>query len=362
MKPTIKDIIQAAWPGFLSAYSNKILPSHSRVVTDILRCRTEQMGGHLYSCTDCGHQHYAYHSCNNRHCPQCGNQNREKWLQKQMRFLLPCPHFMITFTVPESLRKIIRSNQKELYSLLFKVTAKTIKDFALNKKYLGGQTGVLSILHTWTRKLIYHPHVHCIVPAGALNLNETQWLKPKKPDFLFPAKPFKQHYRKNIEDAFKKPALYPKLPKSLWQEEWCVQFQHVGSGEKALEYLARYVFKTAITDARILSHQNQRVTCSYIDSETKTKENFNISEHEFLRRFLQHTLPKGFIRVRTYGLFNHSKKETLNIAKNLIGSIKTESKPSTISEHRPICSQCQEPMTWIKSIPRKSHIHPRAPP
>ncbi len=298
----LADILESAWPKYARRYAHMPL-RHVKAAHAILACRTPQMGGRLFDCPDCGHKHFAYHSYNHRNCPQCGQFDQQQWMEaQQARLYLNTDHFLVTFTVPETLRMLFRAHPSELYYLLFSVTARCIQHFARDKKYFGGQTGILSVLHTWSRQLIYHPHIHCIVPAGALSEDGRRWRSGKKPDFLFAQKAFRRHYLKLMQEALAKTPYWSSIPKSVYRESWGVQFKPVGNARMAMAYLARYVNKTTISESRILWHRDAKVCFSYTDSTTKEKKTCTLDEQEFLRRFFQHVLPPGFMRIRYYGL------------------------------------------------------------
>ena len=268
----LADILESAWPKYARRYAHMPL-RHVKAAHAILACRTPQMGGRLFDCPDCGHKHFAYHFCNHRNCPQCGQFDQQQWMEaQQARLYLNTDHFLVTFTVPETLRMLFRAHPSELYSLLFSVTARCTQHFARDKKYFGGQTGILSVLHTWSRQLIYHPHIHCIVPAGALSEDGRRWRSGKKPDFLFAQKAFRRHYLKLMQEALAKTPYWSSIPKSVYRESWGVQFKPVGNARMALTYLARYVNKTAISESRILWHRDAKVCFSYTDSTTKEKK------------------------------------------------------------------------------------------
>lgn len=360
----LADILETAWPDYARRYPRMPL-RHVKAAHAILACRTPAMGGRLFDCPDCGHRHFAYHSCNHRNSPQCGQFDQQQWCEKQQsRLQLNTEHFLVTFTVPESVRGLFRAHQAELYSLLFGVTARCIQHFAGDKKYFAGQTGILSVLHTWSRQLVYHPHIHCIVPAGALSEDGRRWRSGKKPDFLFAQKPFRRHYRKLMQEAFAKTPYWSSIPKQVWREAWGVQLKPVGNARMALAYLARYVNKTAISESRLLWHRDQKVCFSYTDSTTKEKKTRTLDEQEFLRRFFQHVLPPGFMRIRYYGLYHHSQKERLALARAYLGegayapeSPQPETHPTGF-----ICPCCDKPMRLIDTFLPLRNYRARGPP
>jgi hypothetical protein len=216
---------------------------------------------------------------------------------------------------------------------------------------------IVSVLHTWTRQLVYHPHIHCIVPAGALSEDGRRWRSGKKPDFLFAHKAFRQHYRKLMQEAFTKTPYWSSIPKQVWREAWAVQFQPVGNARMALAYLARYVNKTAISESRILWHRDGKICFSYTDSTTKQNKTCTLDEQEFLRRFFQHVLPPGFMRIRYYGLYHHSQKHRLARAYLGEGPHAPEAHPGNYT-----CPHCDSPMQLIDTFRPLRNYRPRGPP
>lgn len=275
----------------------------------ILKCRTPALGGQVYRC-ECGTQQFAYHSCNHRACPQCGQADAEEWLSKQQVKLLPVPYFLVTFTVPEEMRFLIGSHQKTFYNLLFSESSGTLQDVASNPKYLGGQLGFLGVLHTWSRQLVFHPHIHYVVPGAGLSKDGRRWHRLPNPDFFLPQPVLSRRWRNRFRAKLKKqhPELFALLPSKTWKKEWVVQVQPVGSGQAALKYLSAYVYKTALGSNRILKDDGYRITFSFRDSEDRQEKSLCLEAREFLRRFLQHVLPSGFQRVRYFGWWSAAAK------------------------------------------------------
>jgi hypothetical protein len=282
-------------------------PDQRRAVAAILSCRTPARGGNLYVCP-CGEVHFAGHSCHHRACANCGGLKEEDWLQERKLRLLPMPYFLLTFTVPEELREIFRLRPELLYHLLFQVSAQALQDVALSK--LGGQPGFLGVLHTWTRQLIFHPHVHYIVPGGFLSPDQRRWIRLTDPQYLLPEKVLSRRARSlfRSELARQAPELLAKVKSAAWRKEWVVNTQPVGSGEKALSYLARYVQRTALSAQRIVKEEHGQVTFKYRSRDAGGWKLLTLETPEFLRRFLQHVLPRGFHRVRYFGWLSPAAK------------------------------------------------------
>jgi hypothetical protein len=285
---------------------------------DIERCRTPVLGGQVYVCTKCDERRYSYHSCKNRHCPKCGNDQAEKWLEGQKELLLPVVHFLVTFTLPEELRRVARSNQKMVYSILFRASSEALQKLAWDERFVGGRCGMVGVLHTWTRALIYHPHVHYIVAGGALS-EKGEW-KRSRVDFLVPVRALSVIFRAKFRDLLKNTELFQQVDARVWKKEWVVHSEPVGSGEAAFKYLAPYVFRVAISNSRIVKLEAGRVTFKYKDSATDQVKFATVSAEEFMRRFLQHVLPERFVKVRYYGLLSPGNRQLLKRVREALGS------------------------------------------
>jgi hypothetical protein len=297
------------------------MPGRQReVLHRLLRCRTPALGGQLFACADCGARHYRYHSCNDRHCPLCGQSDADQWLAgQQSRLLLPTNYFLVTFTVPQPLRAWMRSHPKAGYDLLFQTSAQALQDLAANPKHLGGSLALLGILHTWSRTLIYHPHIHYLVPGGGLSLDQRHWV-PAKEKFLLPVYPLSDHFRHRFYQALQKnhPQAWRSLPRQIWKQRWVVHSQPAGSGREALQYLSRYVFKTATGNRRLERLPDGRVRWPYRDSGSGQWQHLDLAPTELLRRFLQHVLPSGYHRVRLFGWFHPASRQKLNRMRALL--------------------------------------------
>ncbi len=336
----IADIFRLHGPAYRAKFGSRMLSSHLDAMRAIETCRTEALGGQAYFCTDCSTTHYSFHSCQNRHCPKCQNDKATEWLEDQTALLLPVPHFLVTFTIPEELRFLVRSHQKVLLSILFQSSAAAFQKLARDARFVGGQVGMIGVLHTWTRDLQYHPHIHYLVPAGALS--EDDWRTPKSKRFLVPVKALSVIFRAKFRDAVGKAGLLPTVSREIWKKPWVVHSEPVGNGDHALAYLARYVFRVAISNKRILSLENGVVTFEYEDGETKEWKICRVAAEEFIRRFLQHVLPKGFIKVRYYGLFAPSNRKVLKKVRTLLGARDAKRATPSHEARRPanVCPKC----------------------
>lgn len=313
----IAEIFRTAGPAYRERFAGRMLPSHLRAMQDIERCRTPALGGHVRQCCECGMLHYTYHSCRNRHCPKCHADDTHRWIEKQKARLLPCGYFLLTFTLPDELRPVARSHQEIVYAVLMQAAAQALLTLTADPRYLGAQPGILAVLHTWTRDLLFHPHVHFLVTAGGLSADGQAWIKPKNRGFLVPCRALSLLFRGKVHDGLRKHDLLAKLDRKIWRRKWVVHAQHAGTGEHVIAYLGRYIYRVAITNSRIESFNNDLVTFRYRENRTGEWKCTSLPVHEFIRRFLQHILPRGFTKVRYYGLFSSSCHRALEFARGL---------------------------------------------
>jgi hypothetical protein len=296
------------------------MPSRQReVLQRLLACRTPALGGALHYCPQCDHRHFRYHSCNDRHCPQCGSQEAQQWLAQNAALLLPVNYFLVTFTVPEGLRRWIRSHPRVGYDLLLAASSQALQDLAQNPKRLGATLGLLGVLHTWTRTLEYHPHVHYLVPGGGLSLGQRQWIS-SRPRFLLPVKALSDRCRNLFREALQQqmPEALAELSPKVWQQRWVVHSLPTGSGQNALRYLSRYVFKTATGNRQLQLLPNGRLRWPFRHSGTGAWQHIDLEPFEFLRRFLQHVLPPSFHRVRRFGWLHPGGRAKLKRVRALL--------------------------------------------
>jgi hypothetical protein len=347
----LAQVLRRHWPQYERQFGAQILPSHRRAVECILNCRTPALGGEVYYCAACRHHHFAYHSCNHRACPQCGHADATEWIQKQKRKLLPVPYYLITFTVPEGLREWLRSHQQLGYSRLLQESAATLQDVAGRDKYLGAQLGFLSVLHTWGRQLQFHPHVHCVVPAGGLRADGLRWRRPKSADFFLPQIVLAARFRNRLQAALQDQPEAAQIPAAVWRQNWVVDVQEAGSGESALKYLSAYVYRTALGSQRILQDEADQVTFKYKDSEAGQWHTLTLAAMEFIRRLLQHVLPKGFQRVRYYGWLSAAATARWECILALLDWKVPQPSPPR-PPVAPLCPQCQQPMAYLGSLVR----------
>jgi ribosomal protein L37AE/L43A len=357
----VAEIFRAHGPEYLAKYGGRMPRAHLRAMRDIEQCRTPVLGGQVYVCTKCDERRYSYHSCKNRHCPKCGNDQAEKWLEEQNELLLPVVHFLVTFTLPEELRRVARSNQKMMYSILFRASSEALQKLAWDERFVGGRVGMVGVLHTWTRALIYHPHVHYIVTGGGLS-EKGEW-KRSREDFLVAVRALSVVFRAKFRDLLKKTELFDQADTRVWKKEWVVHSEPVGSGEAAFKYLAPYVFRVAISNNRIVKLEDGRVTFKYKDSATEQVKYATVSAEEFMRRFLQHVLPERFVKVRYYGLLSPGNRQLLKQARKALGAKASGSAARSedeVTNQRDTlrCPSCGSEMTLIGTLGAKSREPP----
>jgi hypothetical protein len=314
----VADIVGLHGEAFLAKFRNQLTTAQKKALRDIQNCRTPFFGGHVHQCDHCGGKIYSYHSCRNRSCPKCHHHQTERWLAQQRLRLLPCSYYLVTFTLPAELRSLARSHPKIVYGLLMKSAADALQKLAYDPRFLGGRLGCLAVLHTWTRAMLYHPHVHMLVTAGGLSRDRSQWLRPKNPKFLVPVRALSLIFKAKMRTALHKARLSEHIPANAWTKPWVVHCQHAGSGDRVLQYLARYVFRIAITNSRLERIDHDRVTFGYRDNRTHESRHTTLSGLEFLQRFLQHVLPPGYTKIRCYGIFSPHCHTQLELTRLLI--------------------------------------------
>jgi len=304
----LADVFNRFAPDYLRKHGAAMLPSHHRAINDIIQCRTEALGCHLYRCDTCDTPVYAFHSCRNRSCPKCHFEQTKKWLEKRQEEVLPIPYFHITITVPEELRFIFRSNQTDTYGIFMKACAEAILELARDPKWLGATPGVLSALHTWNQQMLQHIHTHNLVTGGGV-ADDGSWRPAPKKGFLFPEQALSKLVRGKVMSMLKRERPDLVLPQTVWQKKWVVHCTPWAEGvQTVLDYLARYAFRIAINNSRIVAMDEKSVTFRYKDRKQKKWRTCQISGEEFMRRFLQHVLPGGFHKIRYYGLWHPSKR------------------------------------------------------
>lgn len=368
----VADVFRRFADDYRSAHGATMPPSHRRAIADILACRTQALGGHLWCCDQCSHEVFAYHSCKNRSCPKCHTNQTKDWLAKRQAEMLPVPYFHVTITVPAPLRRFLRSHQRQGYALLMKAAANAIIELARDRRYVGGTVGVLAVLHTWTQQLLFHPHVHCLVTGGGVSKDGRDW-HPARKGFLFPSKALAKLVRGKLKAwlANKYPDLI--LPEEVWTTPWVVHITRWGNGEQGvLHYLARYVFRIAITNTRIVALDERTVTFRYKQRKSARWRACRIDGLEFIRRFLQHVLPKGLHKVRYFGLWHPVMRPAAQQARLLLELERTTSviSPVPSSDQTPadhgldcvdhqICPACRRGrLLYVRRLTPKNALGP----
>ena len=302
----IQEIFRQHGPAYQAEFGEMMPASHQRVMAAIIDCRSAASGSILYQCVDCGEPHLAARCCGNRHCPVCQQGKAEQWLCRQLERQLPTPYFMLTFTVPASLREFLRRHPREGYGALFAASAGAIKTLAADDKHLGADTpGFFGVLHTWGRQLQYHPHIHYVVPGGGFDSVDGRWHAADR-GFFLPVRALSPIFRAKFRDAMEHAGLLSEIDPAAWRVDWNVDCQPVGDAQASLKYLSRYVFKVAISEGRILRADDSEVVFRYRKVNSQRQRTMALAPAEFIRRFLQHVLPTGFMKVRYFGFLSPS--------------------------------------------------------
>lgn len=364
MSLELADILQKYGAAYQHKYGEKLLPSQRQAIKAIQRCRTEALGGHVYVCEQCGTEQYSYHSCRNRHCPKCQHERTEAWLAKQTELLLPVPYYLLTFTLPSELRDFARGHQKLCYSLMFRLAVEASQKLAKDPRYGGGQLGMIGILHTWTRNLFYHPHIHFLVPAGVVTA-KGEWCGDNG-EFLLPVQAVSKIWRGKFRDALRQAGLLAQVPQAVWRQKWVVHCKAVGDGQAVVKYLAPYVYRVAISNRRLVRLDDRgdmvtsQVTFQYRPAESRQYQECTLSAEAFLRRFLQHVLPKGFVKIRYYGFLGSAKRQQLQALRQALqqtlpreeltsGADPTQTTAQEPPKTHP-CPQCGQAMTLLRTL------------
>ena len=374
-RPTLEvaDIIRLAGDSFIEKNRAHLAWPQVKVLRAIRDCRTAALGGHLDRCSRCGHQAISYNSCRNRQCPKCQSNAREQWLAKRSEDLLDVPYFHLVFTVPHDLSPLMLQNKKALYALLFRAAAETLLEIAADPKHLGARIGFLSVLHTWGQNLQHHPHVHCVVPAGGIAPDGSRWVRPPSGFFLpvrVLSKVFRGKFVAGLKRLFRRGELrfhgplksvadfkmFQRFLRQLFRQNWVVYSkQPFGGPEHVLQYLARYTHRVAISNHRLLELKDGRVTFRWKDYAAGNRHRaMTLSAGEFLRRFLLHVLPRGFVRIRHFGfLTNRSRAGLVPLCHRLLSEFPREQVRSTdltAPPNRWLCPCCGGPMIVVERL------------
>lgn len=351
---TIADIFREHGPEYLETYQESIPSNHRKVIKEIINCRTAVCGVNVYTCRQCGKSQVIFRSCGNRHCPTCQNHKTRQWLERQINRELPGHHFMVTFTVPRQLRRFMRSHQRISYTAIFAASSAALKKLSADEEFVGGDCpGFFGVLHTWGRQLEYHPHIHYIVPGGAFDKESGNW-HSSRVDFYVPVSALSKIFHAKFRDEMKKAGLFDQLDPIVWNIDWNVNCQAVGSSEGSLKYLAPYVFKVAITDSRIMKVENRQVIFRYKKQKSSRWRTMTLEVMEFIRRYLQHVLPTGFMKIRYYGFMGSGSSVTLDDIKAAIDLsldffVECQA-PKNQEKASPYCPHCGGKLVYRYSI------------
>jgi hypothetical protein len=368
------DIIRSAGKSFIEKNRSWFSWQHLRVLRAIERCRTAALGGHLDRCSRCQHQAISYNSCRNRHCAKCQTTARDKWLAAREKELLAVPYVHVVFTLPHELSRLALSNKKVIYDLLFRASAATLLEIAADLKHLGAEIGFLSVLHTWGQNLLHHPHVHCVIPAGGLSHDHQSWIGPPYAFFL-PVKVLSRVFRgkfvAGLKMAFRKKELafsgtlqplaqapaFRSFLRSLYRKDWVVYAKPpFGGPHHVLHYLARYTHRVAISNHRVVAFEDGKVTFRWKDYAHHNKQKLmTVTAEEFLRRFLLHVLPHGFVRIRFFGfLANRRRKSMLPLCQQLLAMAQppaaVDMRPDSTTPALWRCPRCGGPMLLVERL------------
>jgi hypothetical protein len=310
---SLSSIIQSFEHDFLTQYQHSILPSHRKALAVMKDCRSPRSLMMKTQCDDCNHTSFTPHSCGHRNCPHCQHHESQQWLERQLKKQVPAEYFMITFTIPFEFRSLAWSHQRLFYSIMMRCSWETLHTFSRNDKLLQGDPGATAVLHTHSRKLEFHPHIHFVMPGAAIDQKHKLWRK--KEGYLFKHKALAKVFRAKLLSAIQKEGLTlpPKYP-----FKWVVDVKSVGSGQKALTYLGKYLYKGVIQEKDIISSKDGLVTFRYINSKNKKTEYRTVSGAKFLWLFLQHVLPKGFRRARNFGFLHPNSKRMITLIQLLL--------------------------------------------
>jgi hypothetical protein len=334
----LASIVHQYYDSFMAKYADTLLPSQVKALNCIRHCREPESGEVWVSCTHCNHGMWQSLSCGHRSCPKCQNHIASLWIDRQQVKLLPVLYYMATFTLPFELRALAKHYQKNIYSLFFMCVAGTLKDFGLNPKHLGAEIGMTTVLHTNNRRLDYHPHIHVVVPGGGIDRSKRQW-KKKKGKYLFNKDALATVFRARFLAALNENGF--SIPKNV-PRKWVVDCTRVGKGITALKYLSRYLYRGVISEKNIIANQNGRVTFRYIESKTKAMGYRTLNGEDFLHLIMQHVLPKGFRRLRDYGILHGNAKKLLSLVQLVLHVHAPEFKPRPVPAFK--CPCCKSPM------------------
>jgi hypothetical protein len=364
-RPEMADIVRTHQSEFRARWNRVLSPEQRKALRDIGNCRTAALGGRVQQCDRCGHRVILYNSCRNRHCPKCQAQARARWLAEREAELLPVPYFHVVFTLPSQIGRLALQNPKQIYAILFRSAAQTLLDTAADPRLLGASIGFLAVLHTWGQNLHLHPHLHCVVPGGGISLDGARWIGCKKSRFFLPVRLLSHRFRKSflrsLRRAFRKgtlqfhgelqalsdPVAFQALCDQTAAVDWVVHVKPPFGGPRCvLKYLARYTHRVAISNHRLHSLENGRVSFEWKDYAHRARTRLmSLDAVEFLRRFLLHVLPTGLVRIRQFGLLsNRNRAHKLQLCRALLATrfpASCDPAIAPVSRDPPTCPSCK---------------------
>ena len=376
----VGDVFREHGPSYLASHQARVSHEQRYVLRQLTQCRTASLGGHVLECSGCGKRQIAYNSCRNRHCPKCQGSARHTWLQAREAELLPVPYFHVVFTMPHPIARLALQNRRVIYGILFQAASQTLLQIAADPKHLGARIGFLAVLHTWGQNLLHHPHVHCVVPAGGLSPNGSQWV-PGNPKYLLPVNVLSQVFRCKFMELLRKAfsqsrlqfhgqfkglshrdAFMKWLPSVSFTKDWVVFAKRpFGGPGQTLKYLSRYTHRVAISNGRLLEMQDESIRIRWKDySDGSQWKTMPLHVHEFIRRFLLHVLPKRFMRIRHYGfLANRNRSSNIERCRRLLSPQtadtqapgESESSTESLAESHTPCPDCGKAMLIIHEFP-----------
>jgi hypothetical protein len=354
----IQDIFRDHADAYLKRHGAMVPDAHRKAIRAIINCRTGACGRHLYECPDCGQKHLANASCGNRHCPVCQNQKASQWIYRQQLRLLPCRYFLATFTLPPPLQELSLRYPREMYAALLEESASALRALEADNRFVGCKVaGFFSVLHTWGRQLQFHPHAHIVIPGGGLAEDRSRWVSANG-DFLVHVRALSVMFRGKMKARLHALGLLDQVDPGIWSRDWVVHCKPVGDGRATMKYLGAYVFRVAISDARIAAYDGQTVTFKYQKVGSARWRKMTLDVLEFMRRFLLHVLPAGFVKVRHFGFLSPNFAVPLQRICELISMLHEMLRPGSPQlptwqlvapkKFRPVCCpKCRTPMRWI---------------
>lgn len=353
----VQEIFRDHASEYLARFGDRIPQAHRKAIHAIVNCRNGHFGHHLFACPDCGKTHVANTSCGNRHCPVCQNDKAAEWVQRQQERLLPCNYFLATFTIPDTLWAFARSHQREVYQAMFEASSASLRTLEADPRFVGCHVaGFFGVLHTWGRQLQYHPHIHYVIPGGGLNQGRSEWIASSG-HFLVHVRALSKLFRGKLRANLQARGLLQAIDPSVWMQDWVVHCKAVGDGRTVMKYLGAYVFRVAISDARIISCTERTVRFKYYRVGSRRARYAQLDVIEFIRRFLQHVLPHGFMKVRHYGFLSPNfavpiqrVRELICVLYQILRDRLSQQKPHR--KFKPLrCPACGHRMQHVRFVP-----------